>query len=83
MRLKFIRLGIGASNVFCKRRVTSRLSQLTVRYFLNKDFDLLISLFSYWYYYLVHQLSVCRSIDTISQLSSECDKNAYCVFSLL
>ena len=38
MRLKFIRLGIGASNVFCKRRVTSRLSQLTVRYFLNKDF---------------------------------------------
>jgi hypothetical protein len=35
MRLKFMRLVIGASAGFCKRRGTSRLSQLTVRYFLN------------------------------------------------
>lgn len=83
MRLKFIRLGIGANNGFCKRCGTSRLSQLTLKYFFNVDFDLLTSLFSYWYYYLVNQLSVCRSSDTITQLSSECDKNAYCVFSLV
>jgi hypothetical protein len=80
MRLKFIWLGIGANNGFCKRCGTSRLSQLTLKYFLNVGFDLLTSLFSYWYYYLVNQLSVCRSSDTIS---SECDENAYCVFSLV
>jgi len=53
-RLKFVRFGIGASVDFCKRRVTSRLSEATVMYFLNKDFDLLISLFNYWYFCLVN-----------------------------
>ena len=83
MRLKSIRLGIEANNGFCKRRGTSRLSQVTVKYFLNVDFDLLISVFRYWYYYLVNHLSVCRSSDATSHLSSECDRNAYCAFSLL
>lgn len=38
MGLKFIRLGIGASNGFCKRRGISRLSQLTVKYISQYGF---------------------------------------------
>jgi hypothetical protein len=47
MRLKFVLLGIGASVDFCKKRGNSRLSEVIVMYFLNMDFDLLVSLFNY------------------------------------
>ena len=57
--------------------------RLTVMYFLNNDFDYLITWFNYWCYSLFNHFSVYRSIDIILQLSWGCDKNTYCVFSLI